>query len=153
MKMYLVILNKYCKLGGFKYKEGVNVYTNIDGLCFSDRENIAKFLIFGPKIATITIPDDTVVYAESGESGEWKANKIILSDIVPIGESALWNDPEFCKLAITQNGYALTFIPEKIKTEELCKIAITLDGYSLYDANKQTNELCKIAVYIRVDLL
>jgi exosome complex RNA-binding protein Rrp4 len=131
-------------------------------LYFSDVKNIAKFLDYGSKIATVTLPDDASVHADQ-KGDKWKADKIILSNIVPIGESelckfALSHDglvlryvstktEEICKIAVGQNGCALWYVPEEMKTEEICKFAIARTGMALcYVPDEMKIEICKFAI-------
>ena len=47
-----------------------------------------------------------------------------------------------------RTGYALTFVPNKHKSEEICKIAVTLDWMALRSVPEElkSEEICKIAV-------
>jgi Domain of unknown function (DUF4116) len=53
-----------------------------------------------------------------------------------------------CKIAITRHGEALRRVPEKLRTEELCKIAVAQHGRALgyVPQNLRTEEMCRIAV-------
>jgi hypothetical protein len=52
------------------------------------------------------------------------------------------------KNAVSQDGRALQYVPEELKTPELCKIAVSQDGWALFWVPKElrTPEMCKIAV-------
>ena len=41
------------------------------------------------------------------------------------------NMPEFCLATIQQNGAALEFVPEVLKTPELCLVAVQKHGEAL----------------------
>jgi hypothetical protein len=154
--MYFKILNENLIHYGFQYKEGLNVDTvpfdptgtcKAGGLYFSDREHIVKFLHYGTKIATVTVPDDARVYTDP-KGSKWKADMIILSDIVQIRNSMIWDDPMFCKIAVVQYGMTLEFVPEELMTEEICNIAVAQSGLALRFVPEElmTEEICKIAV-------
>lgn len=159
--MFLKILNKDLVHNGFQYREGLNVDSlpfNPTGSCkegglyFSDEKHITKFLNCGTKIAIVTLPDDAKVYADP-VGDKWKADKIILSDIVLIEESNLWIDPVFCKLAVSQDGLVLRYVQTKTeenagRIQEICKIAIIHNWYALkyVPTEWKTKEICKLAV-------
>jgi hypothetical protein len=58
---------------------------------------------------------------------------------------------ELCRLAVSNNGKALEFVPKKFKTKELFFAAVKQDGKALkfVDVNKLTNdeykEICRIS--------
>jgi hypothetical protein len=159
----------------FKYKPGLNAVTVFKaegecygyGLYFADYMNIHNFLHYGGLIAIVTVPDDAFVYTEMGK---FKANKIILTNIVPIGESKLWSDPEFCSRAVSMHPLMGVYSPEhqhSIKyckkmadllpsairhmdnqLPEICTVAIKRDPFSIQHVRDQTSELCKLAIEI-----
>jgi hypothetical protein len=51
-------------------------------------------------------------------------------------------------LAVKQNGLALYYVPDELRTKELCELAIQQDGEALqYVPDKlRTKELCELAV-------
>ncbi|RLC08767.1 MAG: hypothetical protein DRI57_23405, partial [Deltaproteobacteria bacterium] len=55
---------------------------------------------------------------------------------------------EICKLAVTQNGNSIEYVPDSLKTEEICKLAVTQNGYSIkyVPDSLKTEEICKLAV-------
>jgi len=58
----------------------------------------------------------------------------------------LWLPPEQCQNAVRQNGKALRFVPEHLKTAEMCRAAVQEDGLMLQfvPENLKTEELCRI---------
>jgi hypothetical protein len=50
--------------------------------------------------------------------------------------------------ALRQNGRALGYVPEKLRTEELCRLAVAQKGWALYHVPKElrTDEMCRIAM-------
>jgi len=66
-------------------------------------------------------------------------------------EHIMPNTPRYadlCKLAVTNDGYALLYVPEDFRTLEICKLAVTNSGYVLQYVPKElrTLEICKLAV-------
>jgi hypothetical protein len=55
-----------------------------------------------------------------------------------------WNNPDYCKKQVQQDGYALKYVLKQ--TPMLCKTAVQQNGYALRYVHKQTPELCKLAV-------
>jgi hypothetical protein len=55
---------------------------------------------------------------------------------------------ELCKIAASQNGWALVSVPEELRTPELCKIAVSKEGKALVYVPEELRgpEICKIAV-------
>jgi len=148
---YYKILHKDMVHNGFKYAEGLNVDHhpfNPDGRCssgglyFSDREHITCFFGYGSLIARVTLPEDAKLVQEDSE--KFKADKIILSDIRPIDESELWNDPSFCLAAVQKRGNALKYV--KQQTPEICLAAVRQDGSALEIVKDQTSEICLAAI-------
>ena len=134
---------------GFEYKEGLNIDSvkfNPTGMCsagglyFTDLDKIHMYLHYGIKFSYVIIPDEALVYIEENK---FKANMIILTNILPLSELFLQNI-QLCKLAMKQNGWALQFVRQQ--TEEICKLAVKQEGRALKYVKEQTEELCKLAV-------
>jgi hypothetical protein len=55
---------------------------------------------------------------------------------------------EMCRNAVAQDGAALEYIPEHLRTEEICRIAVAKNGGALYHVPQRlrTEEMCRIAV-------
>jgi len=132
----------------FQYKEGLNedvydlnemVECGKGGLYFSRFKDIMKWenQYDNCNIWRVNIPEGEKVIEYN--NNKLKAKRIILTDCQP-----LYNNPELCKLAVQQNGYALEYINEQ--TEELCKLAVQQNGYALQFVKEQTEEICKLAV-------
>ena len=94
-------------------------------------------------IARVTIPSNASVYIEKDK---FKADQFILDleNKVLIKDFYMWENEAFCKLAVSQNGYALIYVITQ--TDEICKIAIRHDWRTLQYIKDQTDELCELAV-------
>jgi hypothetical protein len=134
----------------FKYKEGLNVDVNEFrpkgkcagyGLYFADGDNIHLYMDYGTKIAEVKIPDDARVYVESQK---FKADKIRLDNIVPLGESKLWLDWEFCYRVVAHDPDMMQYIQQN-NSIEFWKIMVANDPAIIPKMNEQTPELCKLA--------
>ena len=55
---------------------------------------------------------------------------------------------ELCRLAVSNDGWALRYVPEELRTEELCRVAVSNNGKALeYVPDRlRTEELCRVAV-------
>lgn len=54
--------------------------------------------------------------------------------------------PEICMAAVQEKGWALYYVPEKMRTEEICLAAVRENGLALEYVENQTPEICLIAV-------
>ena len=144
------ILNEDLYHNGFKYEIGLNIdfidfnptnESEAGGLYFCEERFICYYINLGIKIAIVGIPDDARVYVESKK---FKADKIILSNIILLKDFDKFADPVFCTLAVQQNGLALQYVLKQ--TEELCKLAVQRNGLALKFVKEQTEEICKLAV-------
>ena len=57
--------------------------------------------------------------------------------------------PELCELAVTSNGWALQYVPDELITPRLCYVAIKNDGTTLelVPEELRTFELCDKAIF------
>ena len=78
------------------------------------------------------------------EDNKFKTNKFTLKERILLEDFPSWNNLEFCKLAVQQNGYALKYVNGQ--TEEICKLAVQQKGYALCYVKERTDEICKLAV-------
>jgi len=130
------ITNKNELHNGFQYVDGLNIDTipfctaecAAGGLYFANKANIFHFFNFGMNIRTVQIPDDAQV---SIEDYKFKSSKIILLNKSLISDSDLWNDSEFCNLAIKHNGMLLEFVKVSNKNQSLYEIALRQSGWAL----------------------
>lgn len=53
---------------------------------------------------------------------------------------------ELCTSAVQNNGLALQYVPSKLKTHEICSLAIRQKGWAIEFVEKQTEELCRLAI-------
>ena len=83
---YYKILNEKEYHHGLQYKFGLNIDNdefNPRGTCepggiYFSREDILAFLVHGPWIRKVTLPEDARVYENPGKPKKWKADKVIL---------------------------------------------------------------------------
>ncbi|MDD4081770.1 MAG: ankyrin repeat domain-containing protein [Sphaerochaetaceae bacterium] len=83
---YYKILNKEECHFGLQYKFGLNIDPkefNPSGDCepggiYFSREDILAFLVHGPWIRKVTLPEDARVYENPGKPRKWKTDKVIL---------------------------------------------------------------------------
>jgi hypothetical protein len=142
---YVKIFNKNLKHNEFTYKEGLNIdhipfnptgTCKEGGLYFCEANDVHLYLNYGTLMADVEIPPGAQVYHGSNKL---KADKIIITNIRPIEDHILWSDPDFCRIVVTHDSFALRFVKEQ--TDELCNLAVPKTGEALL-----TDELCKIAV-------
>ena len=152
-KIYKVLDNNLCH-NNFQYKIGLNIDTNIfnpigecqsSGLYFCEEAFLFENINYGEKIATVEILDDARVYVENNK---FKADKIILSNIILLKDFDKFTDPIFCKLAVQKHWNTLKFVKEQ--TEEICNLAIQNHILALtlvrITSLEQTYKICKFAV-------
>ena len=156
---------------GFQYVDGLNVdiitfnpsgQCSSGGLYFTELNKIAKWISYGGETMTyireVEILDDSSVYVEKNK---FKADKFNLQQKVLLKDFEQWNNLEFCKLAVQENGFALQFVKEqtdeicltieaklqsKLKASLLSKLAVQQNGIALQYVKEQTEEICKLAV-------
>ncbi len=78
-------------------------------------------------IREVILPDDAKIYVEKNK---YKADKFILKEKMEINQLLEWNDPDFCKSAVRQNGMALQFIKPELLTKDICKLAVKQNGFA-----------------------
>lgn len=151
------IYYKIIPSNGLQFQEGLNIDPipfNPIGCClkggihFTDRDNISRFFHYGSLIAEITIPDNAQVYQEK-PIHHWKADRIIINNVIRIEEFKGWQDPEFCRIAVQNNGMAIQYVNNP--SVELCVIAVKNNGYSLQFIDQdrlddRKGEICRLAV-------
>jgi hypothetical protein len=148
------LTNKSENHNGFQFIDGINIDTqkfnpsctcSKGGLYFTELNKIAKWISYGEQnmkyIREVKILDDSQICIEENK---FKTNKFILHPKVLLEEFEQWNNFEFCKLAVQQNGYALKYV--KNQTDEICNLAVIQNPYTVYYVKDQTEEICKLAV-------
>jgi hypothetical protein len=172
--MYKLLYADLCH-HGFTYKEGLNVDTlpfNPSGSCEPGGLYYTKLELLPlwfddrwPMIADVTLPDDARVYAEACGT-KWKADKLVLTSIRPLGAffaeldeailsrliqqcpGMLWhvNDPTetLCLAVVQSHGHALQYI--RNPTEAVQMAAVQQSGFALKMVPRQTEALCLAAV-------
>ena len=149
-KFYKVLKNSLCHFG-FIYNEGLNVDTqpfnpsstcSKGGLYFCEEEHLPLYLFsYGSICATVSIPEDALVYKEDTK---YKANKLILHNIQLISELPLWLDATVTKKIVQQNGIAIMYIKEP--SEEVRRLAVQRNGCTIMYIKKPSEEVCRLAV-------
>ena len=94
-------------------------YTN-NGIYFIETKKIPLWIGNNPEkkyIVKVDVLDDSQIYVENDK---FKTDKfsIDLSTKCEIKDFSYWNNSDFCKLAVQQNGLALCYV--KNPTEEIC---------------------------------
>jgi len=143
------------------------------GFYFTTPEHLPKYLNFGDRIATVTLPEDTPLYADPN-GDKWKAPRIILTDIFEFKDHPLFLDPQFVvqavyydssmiknaqrehllnpnflKDCIDSNPYVISFLPsEHMMTDELYLLAVRKNGLVLrhIPVGRRTMEICFAAI-------
>jgi hypothetical protein len=142
------LLNDNLIHNNYKYENGLNIDKNFnnltkcsDGFYFTNKDNIPNWIFYSENLkylCKIIVPNDAIICAEDDN---FKTDKIILN----FNKLILIKDfYDFCKIAVTKNGYALKYVKEQ--TDEICKLAVQKHGRALEYVNKQTDKICKIAV-------
>ncbi len=153
---YVKILNEYMQHYHFKYKLGLNTddipfdpsgSCKPGGLYFTNLDNSYKFLNHGDLIADVEVPKGVEIYADP-DGDKWKAPSIIISNIRKVSELPQWNDLGFCTAAVRLHGFALKYVPEKLKTKEICLSAVQNNAriVKFIPIDMRTKAICLIAV-------
>ena len=134
-KFYKVLNDSHCHYN-FTYTEGLNVDTlqfnpfstcSKGGLYFCEEEHLPLYLFsYGSICATVSIPEDALVYKEDTK---YKANKLILHNIQHISKLPLWLDATVTKKIVQQNGHAIQYIKEP--SEEVRRLAVQQNGNAI----------------------
>ena len=112
------------------------------GLYFCEEEHLPLYLFsYGSIYATVSIPEDALVYKEDTK---YKANKLILHNIQPISELPLWLDANATKKIVQQNGLAIRFVKEP--SEEECRLAVQENGCAIQYIKEPSEEVGRLAV-------
>jgi hypothetical protein len=79
--------------------------------------------------------------------------RLMLHAVAQNGHALKWvpenlRTDEMCRIAVAENGGALEHVPQKLCTDEMCRIAVAEDGRALYYVSEKlrTDEMCRIAV-------
>ena len=149
-KFHKVLKNSLCHYD-FAYTAGLNVDTqpfNPSGTCskgglyFCEEEHLHLYLFsYGSICATVSIPDNALVYKEDTK---YKANKLILHDIQPITELPLWLDANVTKKIVQRNGFVIQYIKEP--SEEVQRLAVQQNGFVIKYIKEPSEEVRRLAV-------
>ena len=136
IELYKVLKKDYTH-NNFKYKDGLNIDTvpfspvgqcSRGGIYVSELNKLGLWLSYGSYICKVTIPDDSSVYIEEDKFKIDKIN-LDLTNKVLIKDFYAWTDPNFCNLAVKQDGLALQYVKEQ--NDELCKLAVQENKYAI----------------------
>ena len=154
-KKYYKLTNKKHTNRKLELKKGLNIdpnfiNDNIDcspGLYFCEFKEIEYLSVsLGyDHIYDVEIPDDAIVYKQDHK---YKSNKLILSNSRSIKDMDEWNDYRMCLEAVKFNGFALRYVPNKLKTSEICLNAIK---YSINTLRYIPDELKTSELYLEVN--
>jgi hypothetical protein len=138
---------------GFVYKEGLNVdplpfipagECRRGGLYFTAFEYLTKWYKSDwPLIADVTLPDGARVYEEPCGT-KWKADRLMLSNIRPLGDFLAELDEPTLWRMLKQDGMLLQHV--RTQTDAMCMAAVQKNGLALEYVHKQTDEICLAAV-------
>ena len=140
---------------GFTYQHGLNVdhipfnpsgECSVGGLHFTELDKVSYWIdrFKSVYIAKVTIPSNASVYVEKDK---FKADRFVLDldNKVLIKDFHMWENEEFCKIAVSQaDTYNLVFV--RNQPDEICKLAVKHDYRALEYVINQTDDICKIAV-------
>ncbi len=155
-KKFYKIINEYEIHYGFKYKDGLNIDTNIfnptneygkGGLYFTDLNNIIYYFKCGIYIREVILPDDAQIYVCFPNN--YKADKFILKSSKLIAYFDEWNNYEFYINAVDKLGESIfLYLRDEKLTDTICKLAVQQNGLALkYIKYKyKTEDICKLAV-------
>lgn len=130
----------------YKYKLGINKLPESEkfdpngsckggGLYFTNGKNKNRWSYFGPLIAFISLPEDTLVYAEPCGT-KWKANQICIDRIETWRRETMGVDYSYKHLWQKYKKYILRFIYGNIysiETKGIERIKELYDGYDTSD--------------------
>lgn len=142
----------------YQYVNGINIYSQTlndisytnNGIYFVETKKIPLWIGNNPEkkyIVKVDILDDSqICIAQDG----FKTNKIFINfnTKCDIKNFPLWNNLEFCKLAVKHNENNFYYVKSNLINQEIAKIALKKDGTFLgrIKPELQTEELCKIAL-------
>jgi hypothetical protein len=149
------VLTTDCKHYDFTYHHGLNVdhipfnpseICSLGGLHFTEVDKVSYWIdrFKSVYIAKVTIPLNATVYVEKDK---FKADQFVLDldNKVLIKDFYMWENEEFCKLAVSEaDTYNLVFV--RNQPDEICKLAVKHDYRALEYVINQTDEICKLAV-------
>jgi hypothetical protein len=135
---------------GKKYEVGLNEEPDFDpdpqndyssGIHYCKAKDIGDWLFLGyTHICDVTLPTDAKTVDFYNLS---RANKVILSEPIPIEDHFMWSDPGFCLTSVQNDGYMLFYISKQ--TPQICLAAVQRDGLALEYVQEQTPEICRAA--------
>ena len=153
-KIFVKLTNESENHNKYQFKTGLNIDSlafNPEGECqpggiyFCLLEDFSRWLNYNGTpmfyVRFVTIPPDAQVWIETNK---FKADRLILSDRVKIGDLKVWEDNDYCLAAVQRKGLSLCYVKEQ--TPEICLAAVEEDGYALQYVKEQTPEICLAAV-------
>lgn len=135
-----------------KYIEGINRAHkfnpdkyDIGGLEFCDEILLYDKICVGALISEVIIPNDSKVFVyDSGFHRGYKADKIILKNIIDIADLPNWSSNLFCELMLDNNPALIQHIREPLK--EYIYFAIKKDGVLIKYINNPSHDICILAL-------
>jgi hypothetical protein len=119
------MINNFKKIFG-KPEEVNNKKCGYGGLYFCCKENIGKWCTYGSKLMyyiwDVELCEDSKI-VDMGD--KLKTDKFILKN-----KRTIWDNEEFCKLAVRQNGLSFQFVKPELMNEEICKLDVKQNGLS-----------------------
>lgn len=179
-KKFYKITNESEKHYDHQYTDGLNCDSNklraitcSNGLYFTNKENLLYWIeqkfngSCAKYLREVEILDDSIVCVEDEKNGKFKTDMFFLHKRTEISDCDVWNDLEFCKMALKKDKKYMTYI--KNTSDEIYLELLSL-GYvtdvvdiqnrslalkmsilknfpgKFKDMNDQTLELCNLAV-------
>jgi len=145
------------KLPELKYIIGKE--NDLDAWETAIREN-ESLIIYAPNTLK-DFKELVIYYLQENAKDLMKAPKYISQDFDILKEVVEYNGyamqyimpttpryEEICKIAVSNNGVAIEYVPEELRTLEICKLAVSDMGIAIEDVPEEmrTLEICKIAV-------
>jgi len=162
-QLFYKILNISClDYNRIIYDDGLNIFNNsivdkenyyseiesIDGIVFFKKEDIHLMCnnYEAYYIVSVSVPDDAFI--NMYDNGLYVTDKIIINmkDAKFIEDFIYWNDQDFCKRQVQENGYTLRFV--KNKSKYICKLALEENGnaFQYVDDIYKDHYICEYAV-------
>ena len=137
--MYAAILNDTMARNGIKYEMGVNEDLEFNGVLLVKYDEWYKLLNCGEYVVTV----DLAIGGTLKEvlEGFYRADKIIVSNIVPVNSHHMWDNPEFCERAVKAHACAIMYTDNNQTLKDVQQIHHS--GWEM-KVNKDTGEISMI---------
>jgi len=111
---------QFWKVSWCDLQEGLNVSNDVN-MCITNTQDTLYWVLYGDKIARVTIPDGARVIRKNGLT---LTDRFILSDIVAIKDWCMWENHAFCVEAVKQYRGVLPFVKAKGDLCEEIRLAV-----------------------------